>query len=97
LGFAGVLTVCALFVLLGVFGIQVAARSRDRFGLLVAGGITGWLLLQAFVNIAGVTGILPLTGITLPLLSFGGSSLLATMAGAGLLLNVARNPRPAPR
>jgi len=97
LGFAGVLTVCGLFVLLGVFGIQVAARSRDRFGLLVAGGITGWLLLQAFVNIAGVTGILPLTGITLPLLSFGGSSLLATMAGVGLLLNVARNPRPAPR
>jgi cell division protein FtsW len=93
LGFAGVVTVCGLFVLLGVFGVQVAARAEDRFGLLVAGGITGWLLLQAFVNIAGVTGILPLTGITLPFVSFGGSSLLATMLAAGLLLNVARSPR----
>ncbi len=93
LGFAGVVTVCGLYLLLAVFGIQVAARAADRFGLLLAAGITGWLLLQAFVNIAGVTGILPLTGITLPFLSFGGSSLLATMAGAGLLLNVARTPR----
>ncbi len=93
LGFAGVVTVCGLYLLLGVFGIQVAARAADRFGLLLAAGITGWLLLQAFVNIAGVTGILPLTGITLPFLSFGGSSLLATMAGAGLLLNVARTSR----
>ncbi len=62
----------------------------DPFGRLLAIGITTWLCVQAFVNIGAVIGVLPITGVPLPFISFGGSSLLATMAGAGILLNVAR-------
>ena len=90
LGLIGVIVVVVLFALLGLFGAQVALRAQDRFGMLLAGGITAWLLVQAIINMGGVVGIMPLTGLTLPFLSFGGSSLLVTMSGAGLLLNVAR-------
>ena len=68
-------------------------RAADRFGLLLAGGITAWIAVQAFINIGGVTGMLPVTGLTLPFVSFGGSSLLVTMTAAGLLLRCARNSR----
>ena len=95
LGFVGVVTVCALFVLFGALGIHAALHARDRFGTLLAGGVTAWILVQATINIGGVIGIMPLTGLTLPFVSFGGSSLLITMAAAGLLLNVARHPAPA--
>ncbi|HEX4821377.1 MAG TPA: FtsW/RodA/SpoVE family cell cycle protein, partial [Acidimicrobiales bacterium] len=60
-------------------------------------GITTWLCVQAFVNIGAVIGILPITGVPLPFISFGGSSLLATMAASGILLNVARNGSTSPR
>jgi cell division protein FtsW len=90
LGFLGAFIVCALFLLLGVLGARVALRCDDRFGMLLAGGIVAWLLVQAVINIGGVTGIMPLTGLTLPFVSFGGSSLLVTMAAAGVLLNIAR-------
>jgi cell division protein FtsW len=93
LGLVGVVVVCFLFAALGVLGIQVALRCEDRFGMLLAGGVTAWLVVQALINIGGVTGLLPLTGLTLPFLSFGGTSLLVTMAAAGLLLNVARTSR----
>ena len=82
-----------MFVELGLLGISVDMSCNDRFGMMLASGITAWLLVQAFINIGGVTGLLPLTGLTLPFVSFGGSSLLVTMAAAGLLLNVARNTR----
>ena len=90
LGLIGVIVIVLLFVLLGLFGAQVALRAQDRFGMLLAGGITAWLMVQAIINIGGVVGIMPLTGLTLPFLSFGGSSLMVTMTAAGLLLNVAR-------
>ncbi len=93
LGLVGVVLVCALFVLLAIFGVQVANKARDRFSMLVAGGVTAWFVVQAVINIGGVTGMMPLTGLTLPFVSFGGTSLLVTMAGAGLLLNVARTAR----
>ncbi len=91
MGLFGVVVVCALFAVLGYAGLQVALHAKDTFGMLVAGGITAWLLAQAVINIMGVTGMMPLTGLTLPFVSFGGSSLLITMSAAGLLLNVARN------
>ena len=91
MGLFGVVVVCALFAVLGYAGLQVALHAKDTFGMLVAGGVTAWLLAQAVINIMGVTGMMPLTGLTLPFVSFGGSSLLITMAAAGLLLNVARN------
>jgi cell division protein FtsW len=93
LGLVGVAAVCGLFLAFGYFGVQVALKARDRFGMLVAGGVTAWILVQALINIGGVVGMMPLTGLTLPFVSFGGSSLLVTMAGAGLLLNVARTAR----
>ena len=62
--------------------------------MLLAAGITTWILVQAFVNIGAVVGALPITGVPLPFVSFGGSSLLVLMAAAGLLLNVARQARP---
>ena len=61
--------------------------------MLLAGGITAWIVIQSLINVGGVVGMMPLTGLTLPFVSFGGSSLLVTMAAAGLLLNVARNSR----
>jgi cell division protein FtsW len=93
LGFIGAFGVGALFLALTVIGVRVALRCDDRFGMLLAGGITSWFLVQAFINIGGVTGILPLTGLTLPFVSFGGSSLLVSLAAGGLLLNVARSSR----
>jgi cell division protein FtsW len=91
MGLFGVVVVCALFAVLGYAGIQVALRAKDTFGMLVAGGVTAWLLAQAVINIMGVVGMMPLTGLTLPFVSFGGTSLLVTMSASGLLLNVARN------
>jgi cell division protein FtsW len=84
------------FLLLAFFGVQIALAAADRFGMLLAGGITAWLIVQTIVNVGGVTGMMPLTGLTLPFLSFGGSSLLVTMTAMGLLLNVARSSSPAP-
>jgi cell division protein FtsW len=74
-----------------VFGLKAALGAEERFGALLAGGVTMWFAIQAVINIGGVTGSMPVTGLTLPLISYGGSSLLACMAAAGLLLNVARN------
>jgi cell division protein FtsW len=90
LGFIGVLAVCGLFGAFGLLGVQVALRAKDRFAMLVAGGITAWVLAQAVINIGGVVGLMPLTGLTLPFVSFGGSSLLVMMAAGGMLLNIAR-------
>ena len=73
--------------------MRTALRAPDRFGMLLAAGITAWILLQAFVNMGAVVGVLPITGVPLPFVSSGGSSLIVTMAATGLLLNVARQAR----
>jgi len=90
LGLVGAMAVVGLFVALGFFGIRTGLHTADPFGRMLAIGITTWLCVQAFVNIGAVIGVLPITGVPLPFISFGGSSLLATMAAAGILLNVAR-------
>jgi cell division protein FtsW len=90
LGLIGALAVLALFVTLTVFGIRAAIRAPDRFGMLIAVGVTSWIAIQAVVNIGAVVGRLPITGVPLPFVSFGGSSMIVTMLAAGLLLNVAR-------
>jgi len=90
LGLVGALVVIALFVLFGVLGIRTALHAPDRFGMLLAVGVTIWFLVQAFVNIGAAIGVLPVTGVPLPFVSFGGSSLMFSMAAAGLLLAVAR-------
>ena len=90
LGLFGALAVVALFVALCVLGARAALLAPDRFGMLVAAGVTVWFGAQAFVNIGAVIGILPITGVPLPFVSYGGSSLVFSMVAAGLLLNVAR-------
>jgi cell division protein FtsW len=90
LGLIGALVVVSLFVGLCLLGARAALLAPDRFGMLLAAGVTVWFGVQAFVNIGAVIGILPITGVPLPFVSYGGSSLLFSMVGAGLLLNVAR-------
>lgn len=90
-GILGSILVIGLFAALCYFGLQAAVRSRDAFGAILAGGTTAWLSAQACINIGGVIGVLPVTGLTLPFISYGGSSLFMAMAASGLLLNVARN------
>ena len=85
------------FGLLVAFGIQTAVAAPDRFGTLVAGGITVWFGVQTIINLGGVTGLMPVTGLTLPFFSAGGSSLLSCLLAAGLLLSIARRAVGAPR
>jgi cell division protein FtsW len=89
-GLAGSLAVVLLFSVFTVAGTLVAYRASDRFGRLVAIGITTWLVTQALVNIGGATGIMPITGIPLPFVSFGGSALVTALVAVGILVRVAR-------
>ena len=94
LGLVGAFVTLLLYVALAIGGIRTARAASDPFGRLFATGITGWLLMQATINIGSVVGLLPVTGVTLPLVSVGGSSLVVTMTAVGLLLSVARTARP---
>ncbi len=93
LGLVGSIAVVGGFMVLVWFGVQAALAARDRFSMLLAGGIAAWLSVQAVINLGGVTGLMPVTGLTLPFFSAGGSSLFVSMTAAGLLLNVARRAR----
>lgn len=90
LGFIGGMLVIVLFLLFVWRGLKIAICSSDPFGSLLAVGITSMIALQAVINIGVVTGSLPITGIPLPLISFGGSSLVFTLLGVGILLNISR-------
>jgi cell division protein FtsW len=90
LGLIGTVAVIGGFAMLVALGVQTAIAAPDRFGMLLAGGIASWFGVQTIVNIGGVVGFLPVTGLTLPFFSSGGSSLLVSMTAAGLLLSVAR-------
>ena len=87
-GFLGSALLMALYAALVWRGLRIAMLSKDRFGTLLAAGVTGMLAFQVFVNIGMTVGIMPITGIPLPLVSYGGSSLVATFASIGLLMNV---------
>lgn len=87
-GLMGALLVIALFVVFTYIGLAIARRAPDRFGALLGWGITWWIALQALLNISAVIGIVPVTGVPLPFISFGGSSLVMIMAGCGILFNV---------
>jgi cell division protein FtsW len=89
----GIVGACLVVVLLGSLlwlGVRAATRSPDRFGGLLALGIVAWIAAETLINIGAVVGVLPVTGIPLPFISFGGSSLVITLAAAGVLVNVAR-------
>lgn len=89
LGIIGTMIVVALIGILVYGGFRIAGRAPDELGKLLAVGITGLIVIQALVNMGGVTGLLPITGVPLPLVSFGGSSLCVCMGCMGILLNVA--------
>ncbi len=91
LGLAGTLSVVALFAAFVYRGLRIALRCNDSFGLILGIGITAWITLQAFLNMAVNLAMLPFSGLTLPFISYGGSSLLACMAGVGVLLSISRH------
>src|SRR5437773_1794891 len=96
LGLAGTLAVVVLFLVLAYRGVRIAIRAQDPTGALIATGITVWLASQAWVNMAVVASLVPMTGLTLPFISYGGSSLCVGLIAVGILLNVGRHAGPAP-
>ncbi len=90
-GLIGGLTVIGLFIALAVAGWVVASRAPDGFGKMVASGITVWLSFQALVNVGGVLGVIPITGIALPFVSYGSTALIVSMAAVGVLVNIAQS------
>lgn len=90
LGVIGAALVVLLYVSLVIRGFQIARRAADPFGALLAAGLTIWIVSKALLNIAVMTAVVPSTGVPLPFISYGGSSLIVLMAGTGLLLSVTR-------
>ncbi|MBM2826290.1 MAG: putative lipid flippase FtsW [Dehalococcoidia bacterium] len=90
-GFIGGLVVIVLLAAVVYKGITIVTKAPDRFGALLAAGITCWIAYQALINIGGITRSIPLTGVPLPFISYGGSSLAATMAAIGILLNISKS------
>lgn len=89
-GLIGATVVVALFVFIAWRGFEIARNAHDEFGRLVATGITTWIVGQAFINIGAISGLIPLTGITLPFISYGGTSLAVLLGSFGILLNISR-------
>lgn len=93
LGMIGAGLLVFLFVALALRGFKIAKSAPDNFGKLAAAGITFWIVIQAFINIAAISGIIPLTGVPLPFISYGGTSLVFLMAGVGILLNISKQSK----
>ena len=91
LGLIGALLVIALFIALAAVLLRVISRARDRFGKAVVGGILVWIVGQAFVNIGVVIGVLPVLGVPLPLISAGGTALIACLLAMGVVISIARD------
>ncbi len=90
LGVLGAALVVALYIVFAIRGFQIARRAKDTFGSLLCVGFTSWVIIQALLNIAVMTGAVPSTGVPLPFISFGGSNLLVVMIGVGFMLSVHR-------
>jgi cell division protein FtsW len=93
LGFLGAVFIISLFIFFIYRGFLIARKAPDSFGSLLAVGITSMILVEMIINIAVATGLMPVTGVTLPFISYGGSSLIPKMAGVGILLNISRYRR----
>jgi cell division protein FtsW len=94
LGFVRIFLIVLVYVFIAYRGYKIANTAPDRFSMLLATGITTWITAQALINIGVNTGLLPVTGITLPLISYGGSSILSTLIGIGILLNISKYTTP---
>ncbi len=90
-GFIGTIFIVGCFLVIAYRGMLIAGRSSNPFAALMAVGITAWIVFQAFVNVAVVTTIIPFTGLTLPFISYGGTSLVMSMVAAGILLNISKH------
>jgi len=90
LGLLGTLAVVGLFGMLALRGFRIALRAPDLYGTLLATGITCGLVVQAFINVGVITALIPFTGIPLPFVSYGGSSLMVSLLAIGVLLNISR-------
>ena len=90
IGLIGAAALVILFVVFAMRGLKIAKNAPDTFGKLVAVGITSWIIFQALINISAISGIIPLTGVTLPFVSYGGTSLVFLMIGVGILLNISK-------
>ncbi len=90
LGLFGISFALALYILFAIFGYRIAIRSHDSFSKLLAVGITSWILIQSFINVAAISGLAPLTGVPLPFISYGSSGLVINIIGAGIIANISR-------
>lgn len=90
-GLIGSLTIVSLFLIITWLGFKIAQNAKNNFEKLTALGIISWLSVQAFINIGAMLRILPITGVPLPFLSYGGSALVTELAGIGILLNISKN------
>jgi len=91
LGFVGACLLLILFAIFALRGYKIAKNAPDNFSRLLATGITSWIAFQAIMNISAIAGLIPLTGVTLPFISYGGTSLVFSLTGAGILLNISKN------
>lgn len=92
-GFVGAVILVGAFVMFGIQGLKIASKSADTFGRLFALGIVILIVSQAFVNIGGMTGVMPLTGIPLPFISHGGTALFITLIEAAIVMNISRSTK----
>jgi cell division protein FtsW len=92
-GFVGSVVLIFLFLLLLWRGFRIAKMSQNKFSQLLAMGISCWICIQAFINIGAMIGLLPLTGIPLPFISYGGSHMVAELIGIGILLNISKSSK----
>jgi cell division protein FtsW len=93
LGFIGAALLIFLLLILAGRGLRIARKAPDKFSQLTAAGIISWIVFQSFINIGAISGLIPLTGIPLPFISYGGTSMVFLMAGIGILLNISKQAR----
>jgi cell division protein FtsW len=93
LGFVGCFVLVLLFLLFSLRGLKISINAMDNFGKLLGIGITSWIVMQALINISAISAIIPLTGVPLPFISYGGTSIMFLLAGVGILLNISKNSK----
>ena len=97
MGFIGAMGIIILFGVLVFRGFRIVLHAQDDFGYLLAAGIVCWIAFQALINVGGITRAIPMTGIPMPFLSYGGSALASLLAGIGILLSVSRRATGPPK
>ena len=92
-GFIGASVLLLMFLFLIIWGLNIATNCRDNFGTILAVGITALIMWQVLINIGMVMGLMPVVGVTLPFISYGGSSMITTLIALGILLNISQSPK----